>query len=85
MIHLITGPGAVSAAFAAADSGDILVCLDQAIAALPQGPWAHPVYVLETDAGSPESLPTGVTVLPMGSFVHVVAEHGPTRTWSDRA
>lgn len=85
MIHLITGPGSVPAAFAAAESGDILVCLDQAIVALPPRPWTHPVYLLDTDASCPEGLPEGVTVLTMGTFVHVVAEYGPTRTWSDRA
>ena len=46
MIHMVTGPGAMPDALSALQAGDILVCLDQAIHALPKGPWLTPVYVL---------------------------------------
>ena len=85
MIHMVTGPGAMPDALSALQAGDILVCLDQAIHALPKGPWLTPVYVLATDVMTPKAIPDGVHVLEMSAFVHVVAEHGPTRTWSDRA
>lgn len=85
MIHMVTGPGAMPDALSALQAGDLLICLDQSITALPKGPWLTPVYVLASDATRPQALPDGVGVLEMSAFVHIVAEHGPTRTWSDRA
>jgi len=84
MIHMITGPGALPDALQAMQPGDIGICMDQSVNALPDGPWPCPIFVLDSDPIHRERLPDGVEIMEMGTFVHVVAAYGPTRTWSDR-